>query len=117
MYLFLVFFVSPFSTGPYTNYLTGVQFEIGIRTEFNEELFFKVFRSLPEWDVATDLGTTTYYLFEARHTNYIGFITNNIRGSVDLLDVACAADAEMVDCRRSLSFPTWNDTIPAYYPG
>ena len=27
--------------GPYTNYNTGVQFEIGVRTEFNEEIFFK----------------------------------------------------------------------------
>ena len=94
--------------GPYTNYNTGVQFEIGIRTEYNEELLFKVFRSLPEWNVETQLGTTTYWLYEATHTN------NN---SVNLLDQACDEDAEMVDCRRSLSFPTWNDTIPAYYPG
>jgi len=94
--------------GPYTNYNTGVQFEIGIRTEYNEELLFKVFRSLPEWNVETQLGTTTYWLYEATQTN------NN---SVNLLDQACDEDAEMVDCRRSLSFPTWNDTIPAYYPG
>ena len=94
--------------GPYTNYFTGVQFEIALRTEFNEELFFKVFRSLPKWDIETDLGTTIYWVFEAVHVN------NN---SVDLLDAACDKDAEMVDCRRSRSFPTWNDTIPAYYPG
>jgi len=94
--------------GPYTNYNTGVQFEIGIRTEHNEELFFKVFRSLPEWNVQTDLGTTTYWVFEATHVN------NN---SANLLDNACDEDAEMVDCRRSIVFPTWNDTISAYYPG
>ena len=71
-------------------------------------LILKVFRSLPEWNVLTDLGTTTYWVFEATHVN------NN---SANLLDVACDEDVEMVDCRRSTVFPTWNDTIPAYYPG
>ena len=85
-----------------------MQFEIALRTEYNEELFFKVFRSLPEWDVETDLGTTIYWVFEATHLN---------NRSQDLLDVACDEDAEMVDCRRSIVFPSWNDTIPAYYPG
>ena len=112
--LFLTTFVMVYmlssirNTGPYTDYFTGVQFEIALRTEYNEELFFKVFRSLPEWDVETDLGTTKYWVFEATHVN---------NRSQDLLDVACDEDAEMVDCRRSIVFPTWNDTIPAYYPG
>ena len=103
--------------GPYTNYLTGVQFEFTMKTEESEELSFKVFRTLPVWDestygegtrLASTSGTTTYYMFDAIHVN------NN---SAKLLPAACDPDAEMVDCRRSTVFPIWNDTIFAFYPG
>ena len=103
--------------GPYTNYLTGVQFEFTMNTEEDESLRFKIFRTLPVWDestygedtrLASTMGSTTYYMFDAIHVN------NN---SASLLPEACEPDAEMVDCRRSTVFPKWNDTIRAFYPG
>ena len=94
--------------GPYTDYRTGVQWEFTMTTEMNESLKFRVFRSLPEWNATTDLGTTFYWFYWGIHVN---------NHSAPLLPVACDEDVEMVDCRRSLVFPHWNDTISAYYPG
>ena len=91
-----------------TDYKVGIEFNMIMTTNTSEELFFKVFRALPEWNATTDLGSTTWWVFEGAHLN---------NGSAALLHEACTPEDDPADCVKSRTFPTWTTTIPAFYPG
>jgi hypothetical protein len=132
-----------FSAGPNTNYKQGVEMHYYVTTTNNEQVYLRIFRTLPTWNSTASLGhpiydrgETTYYVYEALWKNSPTVNTNKETWvGQNLLEEPCTSPASIVgcsykdigelrqndmdctDCKFSLVYPTWNDYMPAYYPG
>ena len=131
------------SAGPNTNYMQGVELHYYVTTSNNEILYMRIFRSLPVWNASAsmghpvyDRGQTTYYISEAVWKNSPSPDTNAVTwDGQNLLQEPCTTPATLIgcsyknigemrqndmdctDCILSVVFPTWQDYMPAYYPG
>ena len=131
------------SRGPNTKYMQGVELHYYVKTTKNEEMYLRIFRSLPVWNATAsmghplyDRGLTTYYVYEALWKNSPTPDTNGVIWSGEnLLQEPCTSPASLIGCslksvgemrendmdctgcKFSLVFPTWTDYLSAYYPG
>jgi hypothetical protein len=122
-----------------TDYRQGVELTYVVETTNEELITLRVFRTLPEWNETTNLGLTTYWLSEMIWINAPEPQRDQAPRLVrwwgkNLLDKPCTAwdnpgcayedigwmvqsDLDCSGCKPADVWVTWQDYLPAYFPG